>query len=954
MGERVAERQRWSARTRAWFATEPWRRHEDAWLLILTLLIGTAVGLVVVAFILVTERLGARLYPAQVPAWHRLVVPLIGSLVSGWLLSRYFPNARGSGIPQTKTALFLHHGHITVRTVVGKFACSTLSLASGIALGREGPTVHVGAGIASALGRRLGLGPQRVKALVPIGTSAAIAAAFNTPLSAVLFTLEEILGDLHAPVLGSIVISSATSWAVLHLMLGDEPLFHVPAYQLVHPIELLVYAVLGVAGGLVSVTFVRLLLSLRRRFQALPKSTQWWQPAIGGLVVGGLGWFVPDVLGVGYAHVGAALNGRMLLSVMALLLALKVIATATCYASGNAGGIFGPSLFIGAMLGGTIGSLAHGALPDVTGSAGAYALVGMGTAFAGIVRAPMTSVIMIFEITRDYSIIVPVMLANLLSYFIARQLQPVPVYEALLEQDNIRLPPTRVQNRGLTVEQVMRAPSVTTDGGDSVAACSSRHVGTTMSEAWPVIDNGRLLGMLDARRLRRAYEGGSTDRPVSELLPPPPTTHSADGFPHVHPDQSVDVVLQRMGQSQIDVLPVVSRSDIQVLLGVVSLADLPRAFVAGHGQRDQVEDVVQRTATPRRAVASVVIGGVLGLAVLGGLIARQYHAARIERASEFYRGGQTAVQTGRTAEGIEQLRSALSLVRSDEYRLALGLALTRTDRRSEAALYLTEVLRTDPRNGPANLGVARLERSAGAVSEAAVRYRSAVAGRWPGGSESDRLNAGLELASMLDASGDRRQAVAELLRLSGQIPVPESLVRIGQALLTMGTPAAAADVFREVLAKAPARVEAFVGLGEAELAQDDYLASLRAFESAIRLEPSNDSARRRAAFCARILELDPSLRNLRSRDRYERSVRVLQAVITAVDACAEHTPGMVLVGPLTEARSKVATRHRPQSLSDGVDDNMQLASTLWSGLSPACGAPQGDPAVDRIVRRSTR
>ena len=462
-------RPRWAARLRGWAEAERLQRHEDTLLLVLTLLIGAVVGLVVVAFIVVTERLGARLYPAQVPAWHRLAVPTVGALLSGWLLARYFPNARGSGIPQTKTALFLHQGYIRLSTVLGKFGCSALSLASGIALGREGPTVQVGAGIASVLGRRLGLGPRRVQALVPIGTAAALAAAFNTPIAAVLFTLEEILGDLHAPVLGSIVISSATSWAVLHLVLGDEPLFHVPAYQLVHPVELPVYAVLGIAGGLVSVAFVKLLLGLRRGFLWLPRSTLWWQPVVGGLAVGVLGWFVPDVLGVGYAHVGEALNGKMALGVMALLLALKVVATATCYASGNAGGIFGPSLFIGAMLGGAVGSLAHAGLPDITGSPGAYALVGMGAAFAGIVRAPMTSVIMIFEITRDYSIIVPVMIANLLSYFISQRLQPVPVYEALLHQDRIQLPPPRGHISALTVEQAMRPPADVATADDFVA-----------------------------------------------------------------------------------------------------------------------------------------------------------------------------------------------------------------------------------------------------------------------------------------------------------------------------------------------------------------------------------------------------------------------------------------------------------------------------------------------------
>src|SRR5215467_3183363 len=293
-------------------------QHEERVLLVLTLIIGAIVGLVVVAFIVLTENLGAHLYPAGGAGWRRVLIPIVGSLSTGFLLFRYFPNARGSGIPQTKAALFLRDGFISFRSVLGKFGLCSLSLASGIALGREGPSVHVGAGIASTLGRRLGLSTASVKALVPCGASAAIAAAFNTPISAVLFALEEVMGDMHAPVLGSIVLSSATSWIVLHLILGDEPLFHVPAYQLVHPVEFVWYAALGVAGGLVSVAFVKLLLWQRGHFLKFPARTRWIQPAVGGVTVGILGWFFPQVLGVGYAFVGQALNGQIVVGAMAL------------------------------------------------------------------------------------------------------------------------------------------------------------------------------------------------------------------------------------------------------------------------------------------------------------------------------------------------------------------------------------------------------------------------------------------------------------------------------------------------------------------------------------------------------------------------------------------------------------------------------------------------------------
>src|SRR6476660_652941 len=235
---------------------EDLRRKEDRLSLLLSLVIGALVGLVVVAFILLTGRLSALMYPPGGSGWRRVLVPTLGALATGYLLFKYFPLARGSGIPQTRAALFIHDGRISLRSVAGKFVCTCLSLASGIPLGREGPAVYIGAGLASTIARRLGLSRAQVRSLVPVGGAAALSAAFNTPIAAVLFSLEEIVGDMHAPVLGSVVLASATAWLVLHLVLGDTPLFHVPGYHLVSPAELGAYVVLGIVGGLCSVAFV--------------------------------------------------------------------------------------------------------------------------------------------------------------------------------------------------------------------------------------------------------------------------------------------------------------------------------------------------------------------------------------------------------------------------------------------------------------------------------------------------------------------------------------------------------------------------------------------------------------------------------------------------------------------------------------------------------------------------
>jgi chloride channel protein, CIC family len=550
------------------------RQREGQIFLVLALVIGALTGVVVVAFILLTERLGLRLYPIGGAPWRRLLFPVVGSLGIGYLLYRYFPNARGSGVPQTKAALFAREGRITLRTVLGKFFCTSVTLASGIPLGREGPSVQVGAGIGSVLGRLLGLSTEQVKKLIPVGAAAAIAAAFNTPLAAVLFSLEEITGDLYAPVMGAVVLASATSWAVLRVLLGDHPLFKVPQYRLVHPAEFAVYAVLGVAGGLVSVAFTKLLLAIRARFLRLPRKTVWFQPVAGGLLVGLMGWFVPQVMGVGYGYVGDALNGNMAFRMMLLLVVLKLIAVTASYASGNAGGIFGPALFLGAMLGGSVGTVAHHFFPAYTATPGAYAIVGMGALFAGIVRAPMTSVLMIFEMTQDYAVIVPLMIANMVSLFIASRLQHQPIYEALAIQDGIHLPTAETRQRFgqrqiITVMQTAENDSlpVETTLREAVEKARQAPFRTVL-----VSDQRGVVGIVALSKLEEALASpDGADKKLSDLL-------DMVEFPHVHSDQGLDLALERMGANQLEILPVVNRADVHKLEGIVTLHDVLKAY----------------------------------------------------------------------------------------------------------------------------------------------------------------------------------------------------------------------------------------------------------------------------------------------------------------------------------------------------------------------------------------
>jgi len=291
--------------------------------------------------------------------------------------------------------------------------------------------------------------------------------------------------------------------------------------------------------------------------------------------VGLLALLVPQVLGVGYGYVGDALNGKMVLELMAVLVVFKTLAVVIGYASGNAGGIFGPSLFIGAMLGGCVGTLAHRFLPAYTATAGAYALVGMGTAFAGIVRAPMTSVIMIFETTRDYAVIVPLMISNLLSFLVSRKLQRQPIYEVLALQDGIHLPgrETEVRLRERRVAQFMR-PATETLSAQLSLPDALQQVSQSPFHCWPVMEDGELLGVVLRSGLERAVAEGSGTRPIGQIA-------GSFQFAHIHKDQPIHVALERMGAAGLDLLPVVSRANTRLLEGIITRQDILDAYGIG-------------------------------------------------------------------------------------------------------------------------------------------------------------------------------------------------------------------------------------------------------------------------------------------------------------------------------------------------------------------------------------
>jgi len=797
-----------------WLARLDFHEHQDKILLLLALVISAVVGLITVAFVAVTEKLSNILLASGEP--QRFLSPFIGSLVGGWLLFRFFPDARGSGIPQTRVALLLNNGIIRMRTVVGKFICSAISLGSGVALGREGPSVHIGAGIASSAARRLGLGEEHTRSLIPVGTAAAVAAAFNTPLAAVLFTLEEILADLHARVVGSVVLGAATSWIVLRLILGDEPLFHVPPYQLVHPLEFLIYAILGLLGGLVSTAFVKLLLWQRAAF--LKTSNRWrpFTPAVGGLTVGLLALAVPGVIGVGYNLVSDALNGQLALKMMLLLLALKLIATATCYSSGNAGGIFGPSLFIGAMLGGAVGHIAHSFLPDHTGGVGAYALVGMGAAFAGIIRTPMTSVIMIFEVTRDYTIIVPLMIANLCSYVLAQKMQKLPIYEALSRQEGIIMPSAAHLPEPLTVERAMRPFS----------------------------------------------------NPVEAL------DGSSDGL-SIHPDDPLDAAMQIMGEAGVDEVIVVSRAG-GARIGLLTMRDVLHAYrkPALPAGRQNIAASAQNWLP---AVATITVAVIL---IVPGLVVWQRARRSDLGADAFRRGEKLLALGQADQAALEFRNALAHNPQDSRSRAALGLALVQSGHYVEASPYLNAVVKSDPNNGPVWMGLAEISLAAGDQQRALQLFNQALAKVWAPEAEPLRRTAQLKYAGLLADAGRRGEAISLLLSVIEQRGDDPAIGKLAaERARDIGSPEHAEEAYAALASRFPHDAAVWRGLGDVRFAAGKDVPARDAYQHAAEADPEDDEVRRDVARIDLILSLDPTRRGLSVRERARRWDEILRRVL---------------------------------------------------------------------------
>lgn len=532
----------------------------------LTVIVGALGGLAAVAFHrsidgindFVLAPLLARPFVSRAAG---LLVLLTGTgLLVGVALWRLVPYARGSGIPEVKTAYQFGPGpQLSFPTALGKFILGAISIGCGFSLGREGPTVQICAAIGAAVAKFTKRPARTARTLISVGAAAGIAAAFNTPIAAITFAMEEIIGDLQQRLVGAIVVAAVAAAVVERAVMGGRPIFAVPAYSLGPWWELLVYAALGGISGIGATVFVKGLLTLRRWVKSWSGVPVWAKPAVGGLLMALIGLAWPRTLGIGYPTMSIALLGQMSAASMAGLSAAKLLATVTSYGWGLSGGIFSPTLFIGSMLGGATGATVHFFVPTTANAVGSFALVGMGAFFAGAVRAPITSILIIFEMTGDYAIILPLMISNVLSYTIATKLQGRPIYDALLAQDGVPVADheTHRDLRMLAVEQVMEPPADTVL--ETSRAADAAGAAVTSSARFVVDADGRLTGIVTTKDLSKARP----EQSVRDVARSPVVT--------VFADESLDSALLKLGRHRLGRLPVVTRGAPDRMVGLLRL-----------------------------------------------------------------------------------------------------------------------------------------------------------------------------------------------------------------------------------------------------------------------------------------------------------------------------------------------------------------------------------------------
>ena len=577
----------------------------------LAFVVGLGTGLGAVFFIKLIEWVGNLIYgvlPGWLPqlgrGWY-IAGPILGAFIAGPIIAYVAHEAKGHGVPEVMEAIALRGGRIRPVVVVAKVGASAACIGSGGSAGREGPIVQVGAALGSTIGQWLRFSETRIRNLVACGAAAGIAATFNAPIAGVLFSLEIILGELSLEDLTSVIFSAVTAATVSRAFLGERPAFNVPSYGLTGPWEIIAYLGLGLVAAFVGVAFIKALYATEDIFDhwRFPEALK---PAVGAVLMGVVGFGypyllhgavpaeqlnlnvrnlvagLPQIYGSGYPTIQAALLGKVSIWLLITLLVLKLVATILTLGSGNSGGVFAPSLFMGAMTGGAFGWALHTLFPQWIAGPGPYATVGMAAVFAAAARAPLTAVMIVFEMTDDYRILVPLLAAVVVSMVLADHLHHESIYTLKLVRRGIHLFRGRDMDimSAVRVEEVMDRNPVTVSPDLPAAALPGLFLQTN-SHGFPVVDeNGELWGIVSITDYRNAL------RPDGTLPPDLKVRDIATRDVIVaYPDEPVRAVLQRMAPRDLSRVPVVSRDNPRHLLGLIRRNEIVRAYELGMVRR---------------------------------------------------------------------------------------------------------------------------------------------------------------------------------------------------------------------------------------------------------------------------------------------------------------------------------------------------------------------------------
>ena len=532
------------------------------------------------------------LYP-----FYLLVIPALGGAIVGPLIHRFAREAKGHGVPEVMEAVALRGGRIRPRVAVVKSLASAICIGTGGSVGREGPIAQIGSALGSTVGQLFRLSDERVRNLVACGAAGGIAATFNAPIAGSVFALEVILGQFHATYFGAVVISAVVADVIAHVFEGDMRAFAVPEYILVSPWELLLYALLGLLAALTAVGFTRLLYLSEDVWDKF-RFPEYLKPVLGGVLLGLVGLITPKldgfprVFGVGYDTITQALFGELALQMTVVLLLAKILATIITLGSGGSGGIFAPSLFMGAMLGEAFGQVAHVLFPAMTAPAGAYALVGMAAVFSGAAHAPITAILILFEMTGDYHIILPLMLTTVMATLVSRLISRESIYNLKLTRRGVHLQ----QGQDIDVMQSISVRDAMTTDVDTVPLTMSVNeladeFARSHHHGFPVVDGtGQLVGVVSIQDLERAKLADPLDgRTVADIA-------TREGLLVAYPYEPMWKALRRLSRRDVGRLPVVEEEGSRRLVGAVRRSDIIRAYdqaIAARAHHQHRADVLR-------------------------------------------------------------------------------------------------------------------------------------------------------------------------------------------------------------------------------------------------------------------------------------------------------------------------------------------------------------------------